>query len=273
RLLESLTFMQPGTNEEQESRVLQKHPSSLSGMLDHPTIILGEGDTIALWYLPGALAPCIQDHIADSIDPLAHPLEKSITNKSWRTTHQYFKEDLDIYGCLEFSLAQHMLGHTMCTSYLLMVSQDLASPSGNQWTKDICLPSTILSGVLSTIHPSLYNAGHLAMERLTEWATGNDPSMAAALSHWSTVFTNISLIVNQSTPFHRDPHSWSDWYDMLVSVSEYDDCALHIPTLGIKVLYTPGTVMAFSGQLLQHGVNEVDGARCCLAYYMRDNIH
>ena len=63
RLLESLTSMQPGTNEEQESRVLQKHPSSLSGMLDCPTIILGEGDTIALWYLPGALAPCIQVRI------------------------------------------------------------------------------------------------------------------------------------------------------------------------------------------------------------------
>ncbi|KIM68334.1 hypothetical protein SCLCIDRAFT_105501, partial [Scleroderma citrinum Foug A] len=144
---------------------------------------------------------------------------------------------------------------------------------GNQWTKDICLPSAILSGVLSIIHPSLYNAGHLAMERLTEWATGHDPDMAAALSHWSTVFTNILLIVNRSTPFHRDPHSWSDWYDMLVSVSEYDDCALHIPTLGIQVLYTPGTVVAFSSWLVQHGVNEVDGARCCLACYMRDNIH
>jgi len=52
--------MQSGTNEQQEIRVLRRHPSSLTGTLSQPTIILGEGDTIALWYLPGALARCIQ---------------------------------------------------------------------------------------------------------------------------------------------------------------------------------------------------------------------
>ena len=149
----------------------------------------------------------------------------------------------------------------------------LAGPTGYQWSKDICLPSAILSGVLSIIHPPLYNAGHLAMERLTDWATDHDPGMLAALSHWSTVFTNILLIVNQSTPLHRDPHSRADWYDMLVSDNNYDDCALDIPSLGIQVLYNPGTAVAFSGWLFQHGINEVDRARCCLAYYMRDNIH
>ena len=153
------------------------------------------------------------------------------------------------------------------------MSKALAGPTSYQWSKDICLPSAILSGVLSIIHPSLYNAGHLAMQRLTDWATGHDPGMLAALENWSTVFTNISLIVNRSTPLHRDPHSRADWYDMLVSVSNYDDCALDIPSLGIQVLYNPGTAVAFSSWLFQHGVNEVDGARCCLAYYMRDNIH
>ncbi|KIM65639.1 hypothetical protein SCLCIDRAFT_112476, partial [Scleroderma citrinum Foug A] len=142
-----------------------------------------------------------------------------------------------------------------------------------QWSKDICLPSAILSSVLSIIHPSLYDAGSLAMHHLNDWATAHDSQMAAALANWSTIFTNVSVIVNRSTPLHRDPHSQSNWYDLLVSVGKYDDCALHIPTLRIQVLYTPSTIIAFSGCLLQHGVNEVDGVRCCLAYYMRDNIH
>jgi len=60
---------------------------------------------------------------------------------------------------------------------------------------------------------------------------------------------------------------------MLVSVSNYDDCALDIPSLGIQVLYNPDTAVAFSSQLFWHGINEVDGVRCCLAYYIRDNIH
>jgi len=57
---------------------------------------------------------------------------------------------------------------------------------------------------------------------------------------------------------------------MLVSVGNYDDCALDIPSLGIQVLYNPGTVIAFSGLLFWHGINKVDRVRCCLAYYMRE---
>jgi len=53
-----------------------------------------------------------------SIDPLADPLEESITNQSWCTTHQYFKDDVDIFGCLEFSPAQHMLSHSVSTFFI-----------------------------------------------------------------------------------------------------------------------------------------------------------
>jgi len=76
------------------------------------------------------------------------------------------------------------------------VSKALAGPTGYQWSKDICLLLAILSGVLSIVHPSLYDAGHLAMQCLTDWATGHDPGMLVALENWSTVFTNILLIVN-----------------------------------------------------------------------------
>ena len=81
------------------------------------------------------------------------------------------------------------------------------------------------------------------------------------------------MIANWGTPLHRDPHSRSNWYDILVSVGEYKDCYLDIPTLSLKLKYSPGTIVAFSGHLLRHGVNKVDGHRCCFAYYMRDNIH
>ncbi|KAI6158028.1 hypothetical protein BKA82DRAFT_3963657, partial [Pisolithus tinctorius] len=82
-----------------------------------------------------------------------------------------------------------------------------------------------------------------------------------------------SLSPHWTTPFHWDPHSWSDQYDMLVMVGDYEDCVLDIPTLGLQFLYNPSTVVAFSGQLLQHGVSSVGWNQCCFAYYMRDNIH
>jgi len=53
-----------------------------------------------------------------SIDPLADPLKESITNQSWHTTHQYFKDDVDIFGCLEFSPAWHMLSHSVSTFFI-----------------------------------------------------------------------------------------------------------------------------------------------------------
>ena len=60
---------------------------------------------------------------------------------------------------------------------------------------------------------------------------------------------------------------------LLATVSEYDNCFLHILTLRVQLEYRPGTVVAFSRRLLRHGVIEEGGDRCCLAYYMRDNIH
>jgi len=56
RLAESLAAMEPGTNVDREQSVLSKFAPTLSGVLDEPSIILGEGGTVALWYLPGALA-------------------------------------------------------------------------------------------------------------------------------------------------------------------------------------------------------------------------
>ena len=74
----------------------------------------------------------------------------------------------------------------------------------------------------------------------------NDKGMDDALGNWSTVYTNILVIANWGTPFHHDPHSQSNWYDVLVSVSEYKDYYLDIPTLSVKLEYSPGTTVAFS---------------------------
>ncbi|KIM58323.1 hypothetical protein SCLCIDRAFT_128456, partial [Scleroderma citrinum Foug A] len=135
------------------------------------------------------------------------------------------------------------------------------------WASKMSYPSAILSAALSIMHPPMYNAGLRGMETLTALAE-NDELMGDALADWSTVYTNISLIANQGTPFHCNPHSRSNWYDILVSVGEYKNCYLDIPTLGVKLEYSPSTAIAFSGHLLRHGVNKVEGNRCCFAYYM-----
>ncbi|KIM63803.1 hypothetical protein SCLCIDRAFT_116477, partial [Scleroderma citrinum Foug A] len=141
------------------------------------------------------------------------------------------------------------------------------------WLQDMILLSSLVSGALSIIHPQLYADGMRRIHALESWSTMNNSRMNRALSVWPTAFTNISLIANQSTPLHCDPQSRCDWFDMIINVGEYDHCTMAIPTLGVELLYKPGTAVAFSGRLLQHGVNAVEGNRYCLTYYMRDNIH
>lgn len=79
-------------------------------------------------------------------------------------------------------------------------------------------------GALAIMHPPLYNAGLTAMKRLEDWSVGNDSKMREALTYWSTVYTNVSTIVNWCSPLHRDPQSWPDWFDLLVSVGDYKNC-------------------------------------------------
>ena len=60
RLEESLSPLEQGANLLWEARLVKNFPSLITGMLDTPTVILGEGGTIALWYLPGAIARPIE---------------------------------------------------------------------------------------------------------------------------------------------------------------------------------------------------------------------
>ena len=48
---------------------------------------------------------------------------------------------------------------------------------------------------------------------------------------------------------------------------------MYIPTLRIILEYPPGTVVTFSGHLLQHAVNCVEGNRYTTAYYMQWAVH
>ncbi|KAL4075202.1 hypothetical protein V8B97DRAFT_2022218 [Scleroderma yunnanense] len=250
RLCKSLAPLESGAELDQEGCLLDRHPPAITGIggipaiISESAIILGEGDTIALWYLPGALARPMPSHIMAGLGPLHDPFQRSITNKGWRISSNYFRNGGISSGCLEFSPARHLWGHETWKHQPMV--------------ENICLPSALLSGALSTMHPSLYQAGLQAMEGLNAWSAEQDGIMVEALAHWSTVYTNFSVIANQCTPLHHDPHSQPDWYDLLATVGEYDNCFLDIPTLGTQ---------------LRDSVTQDVGDRCCLAYYMQDNVH
>ncbi|KIM55633.1 hypothetical protein SCLCIDRAFT_30183 [Scleroderma citrinum Foug A] len=214
RLAEDLGHKESGVAVDQEAAFLVKHPTGITPhegfppVLDKPTIILGEGDTIVLWYLPGALANNTQKQMLSSLESLPDALQKSIVGRNWRTNPDYFRPE-SLSGCLEFAPTIHQLGHSAWTD-IPSISTALKTESGLAWASKMSYPSAILSAALSIMHPLMYNARLHGMETLSAWAAENDELMGDALADWSTVYTNISLIANQGTPFHHDPHSRSE---------------------------------------------------------------
>ena len=139
---------------------------------------------------------------------------------------------------------------------------------------DVAESTAILGGVVSVIHPDLYEAGMIALRWL--W---NNPDLVDSplllkevLGLWSVLFSGVSIISNRSTPLHRDCNSRKEWMDLLVTLGKYQRGIMTLPGLGVELLYNPGTVVGIAGRVLQHGV-ECDGERACLAYYMRDKVH
>ncbi|KIN95189.1 hypothetical protein M404DRAFT_34384 [Pisolithus tinctorius Marx 270] len=118
--------------------------------------------------------------------------------------------------------------------YYLRVSADLRMDASREWSQWSYLLVAILSGALSIMHPGLYEAGRQAMQSLDTWLSQHNQDMQDALQHWPSVFTNVSVISNWTTLFHWDPHSRSDWYDMLVTVAI------------MKIVYWISPCLAFS---------------------------
>ena len=141
----------------------------------------------------------------------------------------------------------------------------MCTDAGLQWAADACLPAAILLAAVSIMHPKLFKEGIEGMKKLNQYADESDSKMAMALQHWSSVFTNMQLIANHSAPLHRDANTLTPWFDLPCTVSDYEDCFMYIPTLGVILEYPPGTVVTFSGCLLRHAVSRVEGNRYTMA--------
>jgi hypothetical protein len=94
-----------------------------------------------------------------------------------------------------------------------------------------------------------------------------------SLEHWHSVFTVITLITNRESPLHRDPKTNICWYDLMLTVGDYDEAILELSTFGLRLLYNPGSICFISGKLVHHGVSSTQGRRICYVYYMRESMH
>lgn len=124
-----------------------------------------------------------------------------------------------------------------------------------------------MSGILAIIHPAQYDMAYKIKMRLMESSDCEN-----TLRKWGTVYTAATVIANRRTPYHRDNGSRVEWYDMLTSYGPYDKAPFHLEPLGLRINNPPGTICAFSGRAIRHGVRKIEQPRISLALYLRDNV-
>lgn len=124
------------------------------------------------------------------------------------------------------------------------------------------------------MHPDQYIEGLRNMSALQDMALSGDlPGIWDILQHWASVFTVLSIISNRETPYHRDPLSRGQWFNVLTSTGTYSTLRMSLSSLGMEVEYAPGVMLGISGKMVRHGVPRADGDRICLSWYMRESVH
>lgn len=146
----------------------------------------------------------------------------------------------------------------------------MRTPEAEEWMSAVVDCGGLLDGILAVTHPSLYRAA-LALNRTI---MEDHPACTSAMSQWPFCFNAAHIVVNRSTPLHRDTSSRPEWFDLLLSLGTYGRTAvMAMRTLGICVPYDAGSVVTLSSQLVLHGVPEVPPDRICYALLMSDAVH
>ncbi len=127
--------------------------------------------------------------------------------------------------------------------------------------------TALISGLLSIVHPQLYEMAKASMEKL---ASRED--FGELVMYWQSVYNGCQVISNQDTPIHHDNNSQAEWYDTLVTIGPYAGAEIELPGVGLQFAYETRTVFLLCGHILCHGVSEGQGDRVCIAYYMQENI-
>ncbi|KAI6154971.1 hypothetical protein BKA82DRAFT_4348053 [Pisolithus tinctorius] len=178
--------MELGVDETQEAGHLAAHPSSLTGFVDEPMVILSTGNTIALWYLPSTITNDLQ--VSSSISFTLYIIQASLQTHMLATLDPLHHAMSKITGVPGVFPGQAPTG--------AYVSTDLQMDASCEWSQQSYLPAAILSSALSIMHPGLYEAGRQAMQSLDTWSSQHNQDMQDALQHWLSVFTNVSVISN-----------------------------------------------------------------------------
>lgn len=127
----------------------------------------------------------------------------------------------------------------------------------------------IVNAINSLIAPELYRAAQSTLQSLMLLP---EP-IPSSVRTWPSIASGMAVVVNRSTPPHKDKNGMNSCYDLLMTAGEYTSCHLELEEINIKLEYLPRGIVAICGKVFKHGVNEWSGGdRICLAHYFRKNV-
>jgi hypothetical protein len=157
-------------------------------------------------------------------------------------------------------------------SMLLYASPTLQKKKGAEFMKKIAQVETLCNVTLLLTAPDLYQAGLTAMDQVH--AGANMFKDYPNTSLWSSCYTAMQVIVNRTTPPHRDIGGSPPLFDLLVSAGTHTKARLEFREIGLKLSYRPGTIAIVCGRVLLHEVKDWEGGeRICIAHMMKDSVH
>ena len=153
--------------------------------------------------------------------------------------------------------------------------QESGDGQGLEWVARTQWVAALTGAILSIIHPQQYFIGRLALLELAQRpdSVSYMSDVKNILRIWASPYTCVSVIVNRQTPVHRNVKGRDSWMDMLLTYGPYHGARMELRSLGVRLSYEPGTIVAICGKVVPHAVSDCTGERACIAYYMRDNVH
>jgi len=110
------------------------------------------------------------------------------------------------------------------------------------------------------MHPEQYYEGVKNHVHLQGRALSGELPIWDILQLWASVFTFLSVIVNQETPIHQEVISRARWFDILTSTGSYYNVDLFLPSLQMKLKYEAGVMVGMSQKVVRHRVPWAWGA-------------
>ncbi|CAA7266454.1 unnamed protein product [Cyclocybe aegerita] len=261
-----------GRNETLEAKLQTRFPplNASRNLETQPFIVVDKEGHIVMWYLPGILGEALWEQMWKGVEVVQRLLAIDRCSKSWRLSDKYYMaaEECTIRpGTASFSPAWFQQAHAATNN--LEVSATLRTVEGLQWLCEAQEANLLIGGILGVIHPALYETGRRAVQALH----GDVPVDKGAniLELWALPFTSVSIMNNRQTPVHHDSGGGFKCMDLLATVGPYTNGEMDIPTVGIRVRYSAGTMVGITRRALLHAA-KVTGERACFAYYMRHNV-